>query len=184
MNATGTSMASTPMAGTVHNVLFLCTHNSARSILAEALATHLGEGRLKGYSAGSHPSGTVNPRALATLRELGCRTEGLRSKSWDEFAGPDAMPMDLIITVCDDAAHEACPVWPGAPVTAHWGCRDPSATAEREVAIAFRRTADLISQRICCLLELPLDTMAAASLGDALATIAQDTRPAFNEYVR
>ena len=168
-----------PMSKRVHRVLFLCTHNSARSILAEALATHLGQGRLQGYSAGSQPSGTVNPHALATLDRLGCRIDGLRSKSWTEFTGPDAVPMDLVITVCDNAAHEICPVWPGTPVPTHWGCPDPSATTggAQETALAFRRTAALIADRIERLLELPLDAMDDASLGNALTAIAQDTRP-------
>jgi arsenate reductase len=167
-------------------VLFLCTHNSARSILAEALATHLSGGRLQGYSAGSQPSGVVNPQALATLRELGCRTDELHSKSWDEFAAPDAIPMDLIITVCDNAANEVCPVWPRAPVTAHWACRDPSAITgdEQATAIAFQRTAALLSQRILCLRELPINELDPASLSDALARIARDTRPFFIECVR
>lgn len=175
-----------PRANTVYRVLFLCTHNSARSILAEALATHLGGGWLKGYSAGSQPSGAVNPHALATLRELGCRTEDLRSKSWYEFAGPNAVPMDLVITVCDNAAHEACPVWPRAPVVAHWSCRDPSATigGEQATALAFRRTAALLSQRIRSLLELPIYAMDPVSLSDALAMIARNNRPSFIEYVR
>jgi arsenate reductase len=174
-----------PMPNRVRRVLFLCTHNSARSILAEALATHLGQGRLQGYSAGSQPSGTVNPHALATLDRLGCRIDGLRSKSWEEFIGPDAVPMDLVITVCDNAAHEICPVWPGTPVPTHWGCRDPSATrgGVRETALAFQQTAGLIARRIERLLELPLEAMDPASLGNALAAIARDTRPASLELV-
>lgn len=174
-----------PMSNPVRRVLFLCTHNSARSILAEALATHLGQGRLQGYSAGSQPSGTVNPHALATLDRLGCRIDGLRSKSWEEFTGPDAVPMDLVITVCDNAAHEICPVWPGTPVPTHWGCPDPSSTrgGTQETALAFRRTAELIADRIQRLLVLPLDAMDAAELGNALAAIAQDTRPAPLELV-
>ncbi|MEZ0472432.1 arsenate reductase ArsC [Luteimonas salinilitoris] len=173
------------MSNRVHRVLFLCTHNSARSILAEALATHLGQGRLQGYSAGSQPSGTVNPHALATLDRLGCRIDGLRSKSWEEFVGPDAVPMDLVITVCDNAAHEICPVWPGTPVPTHWGCPDPSSTrgGAHETARAFRRTAELIADRIQGLLALPLEAMDGASLGNALAAIAQHTRPAALEPV-
>ena len=164
----------------VWRVLFLCTHNSARSILAEALATHLGQGRLQGYSAGSQPSGTVNPHALATLQRLGCRIDGLRSKSWTEFTAPDAVPMDLVITVCDNAAHEICPVWPGTPVPAHWGCPDPSPTrgGAHETALAFRRTAELIADRLQRLLALPLEAMEPASLANALTAIAPHTQPA------
>jgi arsenate reductase len=174
-----------PMSNRVCRVLFLCTHNSARSILAEALATHLGQGRLLGYSAGSQPSGRVNPHALATLDLLGCRIDGLRSKSWEEFIGPDAVPMDLVITVCDNAAHEICPVWPGTPVPTHWGCRDPSATrgGVQETALAFQQTAELITRRIQRLLALPLETLDPASLGNALAVIAHDTQPASLELV-
>jgi arsenate reductase len=174
-----------PMPRRVWKVLFLCTHNSARSILAEALATHLGQGRLQGYSAGSQLSGTVNPHALATLQRLGCRVDGLRSKSWEEFIGPDAVPMDLVITVCDNAAHELCPVWPGAPVPTHWGCPDPSSTrgGAHATARAFQQTAELIADRIQRLLALPLDAMDDASLGKALTAIAQDTRPASLELV-
>lgn len=174
-----------PMSNRVWRVLFLCTHNSARSILAEALATHLGQGRLQGYSAGSQPSGRVNPHALVTLDRLGCRMDGLRSKSWTEFTGPDAVPMDLVITVCDNAAHEICPVWPGTPVPTHWGCPDPSATrgGVRETTLAFQQTAELIARRLQRLLELPLEAMDSASLGDALAAIAQDMQPASPEFV-
>jgi arsenate reductase len=172
--------AAKPMSHRAWRVLFLCTHNSARSILAEALATHLGQGRLLGYSAGSQPSGRVNPHALATLQRLGCRIDGLRSKSWEEFIGPDAVPMDLVITVCDNAAHELCPVWPGTPVPAHWGCPDPSSTCggAHATALAFQQTAELITRRIQRLLALPLETLDPASLGNALAAIAQDTQPA------
>jgi arsenate reductase len=166
-------------------VLFLCTHNSARSILAEALATHLGQGRLQGHSAGSQPSRRINPHALATLDRLGCRIDGLRSKSWEEFIGPDAVPMDLVVTVCDNAAQEICPVWPGTPVPTHWGCPDPSSTRRgaHATARAFQQTAELIADRIQRLLALPLAAMDDASLGNALAAIAQDTRAAALEPV-
>jgi arsenate reductase (thioredoxin) len=109
------------------NVLFLCTGNSARSIIAEATLNHVAGGRLRGYSAGSHPAGKLNPVVMAYLAEMGIPTPGARSKSWDEFAGPDAPRMDYVITVCDNAAGEACPVWPGHPVTAHWSVEDPGA---------------------------------------------------------
>jgi arsenate reductase len=177
--------AAMPTSNRTWRVLFLCTHNSARSILAEALATHLGQGRLQGYSAGSQPSGTVNPHALGTLQRLGYRVDGLRSKSWEEFIGPDAVPMDLVITVCDNAAHEICPVWPGTPVPTHWACPDPSSTrgGAHATARAFQQAAELIADRIQRLLVLPLDAMDAAAIGIALAAIAQDTRPAALEPV-
>ena len=141
------------------NVLFLCTHNSARSILAEATLNHIAQGRFKGWSAGSSPreNQQPNPLGLQVLREAGISTEGLRSKAWDEFAGPDAPEMDLIITVCDDAAGEQCPYWPGHPATAHWGYPDPSALAgtDADRLEAFRRTLHAIRRRLDLLLALP-----------------------------
>jgi protein-tyrosine-phosphatase len=134
------------------NVLFLCTHNSARSILAEAILNHLGKDKFKAYSAGSSPRNNQqpNPYAIKLLQSLGITVEGLSSKSWDEFAKPDAVKMDLIITVCDDAAGEACPYWPGQPATAHWGFTDPSSTtgSDEDIYNAFRATFDLIKNRI------------------------------------
>jgi arsenate reductase len=118
----------------VYNVLFLCTGNSARSILAEALIGRLGEGRFRGYSAGSHPKGAVHPLALELLQSLGYSTEGYRSKGWEEFARPGAPKLDFVFTVCDDAAGEICPVWPGSPVTAHWGVPDPAAAEGDDIA--------------------------------------------------
>ena len=141
------------------NVLFLCTHNSARSILAEALLNHLGRDRFRAYSAGSSPreNQQPNPLALRVLEHAGISTAGLRSKSWDEFAAAGAPVMDLVITVCDNAAGEACPYWPGAPATAHWGYPDPSDAkgSEEERLEAFRRTLHAIRQRLDLMLALP-----------------------------
>jgi arsenate reductase (thioredoxin) len=138
------------------NVLFLCTHNSARSILAEATLNHIGQGRFKAFSAGSSPreNQQPNPLGLQALREAGISTEGLRSKSWDEFAAPGAPEMDLIVTVCDDAAGEQCPHWPGHPATAHWGYPDPSALegTDAERLEAFKRTLLAIRSRLDLLL--------------------------------
>jgi arsenate reductase len=132
------------------NVLFLCTGNSARSILAERLVEHWGKGRFRGFSAGSHPKGAVHPLAIQVLRREGLPTEGLRSKNWDEFAKPGAPAMDFIVTVCDNAAGEACPVWPGRPATAHWGVPDPAAATggEAERLRAFDRAFRRLSERI------------------------------------
>ena len=141
------------------NVLVLCTANSARSILAEALLAKLGRGRIKAYSAGSTPRGAVNPDAVALLAELGHDTSNLRSKSWDEFAGPDAPQMDIVITVCDNAAGESCPLWPGAPLKAHWGIPDPANAegGEAERRAAFQRAYDLLEARIGALCTLELE---------------------------
>ena len=132
------------------NVLFLCTANSARSIMAESLMNHWGAGKFRGYSAGSFPGGQVNPLALDLLRSLKLPVEGLRSKSWDEFAAPDAPQMDFVFTVCDNAANEVCPVWPGHPVTAHWGVPDPAAVEGDDIArsVAFREAFRLLENRI------------------------------------
>ena len=141
------------------NVLFLCTHNSARSILAEALLNHLGKGRFKAFSAGSSPreNQQPNPLALEVLQHAGIACEGLRSKTWDEFAAPDAPPMDLVITVCDNAAGEVCPIWPGHPATAHWSYADPSETAgsEAQQREAFRQTLLSIHRRLELFINLP-----------------------------
>jgi arsenate reductase len=132
------------------NVLFLCTGNSARSILAEALLDYHGEGKFRGFSAGSYPKGQVHPLTLDLLRQMGISTAGLRSKSWDEFAAPDAPKMDFIFTVCDNAAGEVCPVWPGHPITAHWGLPDPAAATgtPAEQMQAFREAFRILEMRI------------------------------------
>ena len=150
------------------NVLFLCTHNSARSILAEALLNDMGAGRFKAYSAGSSPRDNQqpNPLGLQVLQKAGISTEGLRSKSWDEFATPDAPQMDLIITVCDNAAGEVCPIWLGHPATAHWGYADPSVgdgTDEQQLE-AFRQTLHAMKRRLELLVSLPEDKLAKAVL--------------------
>jgi arsenate reductase len=134
----------------VQSVLFLCTGNSARSIMAEVMMNHLGRGRYTAYSAGSHPTGKVNPHAVEALHAMGFGAEGLRSKNWDEFAAPGAPAIDYVITVCDNAAGEACPVWPGKPTRGHWGVEDPASAegSDAERRAAFRDTAAILRQRI------------------------------------
>ena len=144
-----------------YNILVLCTGNSARSIMAEALFNTMGAGRFQAYSAGSHPTGRVNPFAIELVREMGYPVENLRSKSWDEFASPGAPRMDFVVTVCDNAAGEACPLWPGQPLTAHWGFPDPAAvsgTDEQKRAV-FAQTLRQIRTRVQLFLSLPLDTL-------------------------
>ena len=157
------------------NVLFLCTGNSARSILAESLLNRLGEGRFKAYSAGSAPTGRVNPHAIELLRGPGYGTDGLRSKSWSEFAAPGAPPLDIVITVCDNAANEVCPIWPGRPATAHWGIPDPAAVEgpAAEVRAAFSDAFHSLERRIGQLVELPLDRLDADSLKRRLDEIGR-----------
>jgi arsenate reductase len=144
-----------------YNILVLCTGNSARSILAEALFNTLGAGRFKAYSAGSHPTGRVNPFAIEQVRVLDYPVENLRSKSWDEFARPDSPQMDFIVTVCDKAAGEVCPLWPGQPVTAHWGFPDPAAVegSDEGKRAAFASTLRQIRNRVQLFLSLPLETL-------------------------
>ena len=158
-----------------HNVLFLCTGNSARSILAEAAINHLpiGQGKFTGYSAGSHPKGRVHPVALEVLRGAGIRTEGLRSKSWDEFAAPGAPQMNFIFTVCDNAAGEQCPFWPGRPVSAHWGVPDPAAVqgSEAEVRHAFVEAFMALRRRIELFAALPLEKLDRLALTARLREI-------------
>jgi len=150
----------------VHNVLFICTHNSARSILAEAILNGAGRGGFVAHSAGSQPRGEIHPLALATLAKLRLPTDGYRSKSWGEFALPEAPPMDFVVTVCDNAAGEPCPVWPGQPMTAHWGVPDPSAVqgGDDERAQAFWNAATLLKRRIDLMLALPLVSLDRLSL--------------------
>jgi len=146
------------MQDKVYNVLFLCTGNSARSIMAEALVTTMGKGRFKGYSAGSQPNGAVNPFAIEQVAATGYPVDGLRSKSWDEFGGPDAPYMDFIFTVCDNAAGETCPYWPGHPMSAHWGFEDPAAVtgSDEEKRAAFHRIFRQIMARMSIFVSLPL----------------------------
>jgi len=150
----------------VFNVLFLCTGNSARSILAEALLNAIGDGRLRAYSAGSHPAGRVNPYAIELLRKQNLDASGLRSKNWDEFAAAGAVRMDLVITVCDDAAGEVCPLWPGKPVAAHWGMADPAAVggSDEHKRAAFASAFMLLQRRVARFAGLPLDTLDAAAV--------------------
>lgn len=159
-----------------YNVLFLCTGNSARSIMAEVLMNHLGNGRFRAMSAGSHPSGKVNPFSIGTLRALGLATDGLRSKAWDEFAAPGAPPIDFVFTVCDNAAGEACPVWPGKPATAHWGVEDPAAVegSDEEKRKAFREAANILRRRIELFLALPMEKLDALSLTTRLRAIGKE----------
>ena len=159
--------------GNIRNVLFLCTGNSARSILAEAILNKEGAGRLRAFSAGSHPKGEVHPQALKLLGELGFETEGYRSKSWDEFADPGAPLLDFVITVCDNAAGEVCPIWPGRPASAHWGIEDPAAAEGESQTVAFRTAYDALQRRIASFLAIPFDSIDEASLKARLRKIGQ-----------
>lgn len=154
------------MAYRVFNVLFLCTANSARSILAEAILNHAGGGRYRAYSAGSHPGGRVNPYALQVLERNGIDTGGLRSKDWSEFAKPDAPAMDFVLTVCDNAAGEVCPIWPGHPISGHWGVPDPAAVqgTEADKERAFADAFIALNRRIALFLNLPFDKLDKLSL--------------------
>lgn len=163
------------MTDRVFNVLFLCTGNTARSILAEGILRKDGQGRFNAFSAGSQPKGTVNPFALKVLQSYGYPTEGLRSKSWDEFAGPDAPVMDFIFTVCDNAAGEACPIWPGHPASAHWGIEDPAAVEGTDIEKdrAFVQAFQYLRNRISVLLSLPVAEMEREALLSQLKTIGR-----------
>jgi len=165
------------------NVLFLCTGNSARSIMAECILNREGLGTFKAYSAGSTPTGQVNPFALALLRRLNYDVSGLRSKSWDAFAGPDAPKFDFVFTVCDNAAQETCPVWPGQPMTAHWGVPDPASVdgSQAQRAFAFDDVYRMLNQRISIFVNLPLDSLSKLSLQKQLDEIGRMTRQATKE---
>ena len=160
-----------------YNILFLCTGNSARSILAEALANHMSAGRLNAFSAGSQPAGQVQPLAIEILKRSGISTEGLRSKSWDEFSDNDAPVMDIVITVCGRAAGETCPVWPGHPITAHWGIDDPAAVegSEDERRRAFELAMTAMQQRISLLLSLKPEALDALTLQTKIREIGATT---------
>jgi arsenate reductase (thioredoxin) len=163
------------LAERAYNVLFLCTGNSARSILAECLLNHWGRGKFRAYSAGSFPRGEVNPFALDLLRRLNLPTDGVRSKSWDEFAQSDAPGLDFVITVCDAAAGEVCPIWPGHPVTAHWGLPDPAAVqgTETDKVAAFRETLRALEDKIKPFVELPIASLGRLKLQDRLREIGR-----------
>lgn len=163
------------MTGRIYNALFLCTGNSARSIMAERLLEHWGKGRFRAFSAGSFPTGKVNPLAIATLQKFGIHTESLRSKSWDEFAAPGAPAMDFVFTVCDSAAGEVCPIWPGQPVTAHWGIPDPAAAqgTEAERMSAFRDAFRLLESRVKLFTRVPLDKLNRSVLTKVLRDIGE-----------
>ena len=163
------------MSGRPYNVLFLCTGNSARSIMAEALLNYWGRGRFRAFSAGSFPKGRVNPYALALLERMNMPIAGARSKSWDEFVAPGTPVLDFVLTVCDDAANEVCPVWPGQPITAHWGLEDPAAATgtELEVTNAFRRAFNALEHRIRIFASLPIASLERLKLQQQLDAIGR-----------
>jgi protein-tyrosine-phosphatase len=161
------------MTERIYNVLFLCTGNSARSILAESLTNHWGRGHFRGFSAGSHPKGAVHPIAIELLNQMKLPTEGLRSKPWDEFAAPGAPRLDFVFTVCDNAAGEACPYWPGQPVTAHWGVPDPAAVegSETQKWAAFRNALEALESRIKIFTSLPIASLDRMTFKERLDAI-------------
>lgn len=163
------------MTTPAYNVLFLCTGNSARSIMAEGILNQKAKGGFKAYSAGSHPSGKVRPESLKQLELAGIPTEGLRSKSWNEFAAPDAPQMHFIFTVCDNAANEVCPIWPGHPVSAHWGVPDPAAVTGTpdEVDRAFRNAFSILDRRISLFLALPFATLQELGIQQEIESIGR-----------
>jgi arsenate reductase (thioredoxin) len=166
-----------------YNVLFLCTSNSARSIMAEAILNFKGRPNFTGYSAGSHPSGTVRREALKQIEVARLPTQGLRSKTWDEFSLPGSPQLDFVFTVCDNAAHEVCPIWPGQPMTAHWGVRDPAAVrgSEAEIERAFREAFFILDRRISLFLCLPLKSLDSLALKRELDNIGQTMMPVSHE---
>ncbi|POF30530.1 arsenate reductase ArsC [Roseibium marinum] len=166
------------MSDGVYNVLFLCTGNSARSIMAEAILNRNGAGRFKAFSAGSDPAGSVRPEAVALLRKLNFKTDDLRSKDWSEFAEPGAPVMDFVFTVCDNAAKESCPVWPGQPMSAHWGLPDPAAVegTEAEKQVAFNEAFRMLNNRISIMMSLPMASLDKLSLQKRLNDIGKTTR--------
>ena len=163
------------MSDALYNVLFLCTGNSARSILAEAILNREGQGRFKAFSAGSHPTGKVNPNAVALLEKLNYQTGFARSKSWDEFAVPGAPQMQFVFTVCDSAAAEACPIWPGQPMSAHWGVPDPAAATgtEAEIRLAFSEAYRMLERRISIFVNLPIASIDRLALQRRLDDIGK-----------
>jgi arsenate reductase len=167
------------MANRPYNVLFLCTGNSARSIIAEALMNQWGQGKFRGFSAGSHPKGAVHPIALQLLERMNSPTEDLRSKSWDEFATPGAAPLDFVFTVCDNAAGEVCPYWPGQPMTAHWGVPDPAAVegSDKEKWLAFREAFRALDNRIKIFTSLPFAQLDRIKLQERLDAIGKRPSP-------
>jgi protein-tyrosine-phosphatase len=167
------------MTSRPYNVLFLCTGNSARSILAEALINQWGRGKFRGFSAGSHPKDAVHPIALELLKKMNLPTKGLRSKSWDEFAAPGAPPLDFVFTVCDNAAGEVCPYWPGQPMTAYWGVPDPAAVegSQTEQWVAFRDTFRMLDNRIKIFTSLPLASFDRMRLQERLDAIGKSRLP-------
>ena len=168
------------MADVVYNVLFLCTGNSARSILAEVLTNRWGQGKFKGYSAGSHPKRALHPLALELLHSRGLATDGLRSKSWNEFAQPGAPNLDFVFTVCDNAAGEVCPYWPGQPMTAHWGVEDPAAVdgTDAEKRHAFLQAYTILEARIKIFSSLPVRTLDRIGLQERVNNIGKTSVPA------
>ncbi len=159
----------------VYNVLFLCTGNSARSIIAEAIINRVGAGKFIGYSAGSDPKGEVNPHTIRLLKQLNYKTDEFRSKNWDEFARPGAPALDFVFTVCDNAANEVCPIWPGQPMSAHWGIPDPAAAtgSDAEIALAFSDAYRLLNNRIAIFCALPFSSLDRLSLQKRLSDIGK-----------